>query len=123
MNEAGGSREYLHWLDCGPGDRRLTFRCPGCGELHAVRIGGEHPCWSWNGSYDKPTFQPSVLVTGVERLTEAEYSKVLAGGLVEPRPLVCHSFVVDGQIQFLGDCTHAQAGQTVPLPRWCADDE
>jgi hypothetical protein len=28
----------------------------------------------------------------------------------------CHSFVVDGQIQFLGDCTHKLAGQTVPLP-------
>jgi hypothetical protein len=28
----------------------------------------------------------------------------------------CHSFLVDGQIQFLGDCTHALAGQTVPLP-------
>ncbi|WP_241754456.1 hypothetical protein [Cupriavidus basilensis] len=28
---------------------------------------------------------------------------------------VCHSFVTDGRIQFLGDCTHALAGQTVPL--------
>lgn len=30
----------------------------------------------------------------------------------------CHSFVVDGQMQFLGDCTHALAGQTVPIPEW-----
>jgi hypothetical protein len=29
---------------------------------------------------------------------------------------VCHSFVTDGKIQFLGDCTHALAGQTVELP-------
>ncbi len=31
---------------------------------------------------------------------------------------VCHSFVTDGQIQFLGDCTHKLAGQTVPLSAW-----
>ena len=28
---------------------------------------------------------------------------------------VCHSFVTDGKIQFLGDCTHELAGQTVEL--------
>ena len=28
----------------------------------------------------------------------------------------CHSFIKDGQIQFLGDCTHSLAGQTVALP-------
>ncbi len=29
---------------------------------------------------------------------------------------VCHSFLTDGRIQFLDDCTHAMAGQTVDLP-------
>jgi hypothetical protein len=29
--------------------------------------------------------------------------------------LLCHTFVTDGQIQYLGDCTHALAGQTVDL--------
>jgi hypothetical protein len=28
---------------------------------------------------------------------------------------VCHSLIRDGQIQFLTDCTHELAGQTVPL--------
>lgn len=27
-------------------------------------------------------------------------------------------FIRDGQIQFLGDCTHALAGKTVPLPEF-----
>ena len=31
---------------------------------------------------------------------------------------ICHSFVTDGRIQFLGDCTHKLAGQTVDLPDW-----
>lgn len=33
-----------------------------------------------------------------------------------PIPFVCHSFVTDGRIQFLSDCTHSLAGQTVDLP-------
>jgi len=28
----------------------------------------------------------------------------------------CHSFVRDGRIEFLSDCTHALKGQTVDLP-------
>ena len=36
--------------------------------------------------------------------------------LPAPVPFVCHSFVVDGRIQFLGDCTHELACQTVDIP-------
>jgi len=85
------------------GVQSLLFECPGCDMLHVVHVAGAgHPLWQWNGSMDKPTFSPSVLVTypwGKDR---------------EQR--VCHSFVREGQIQFLGDCTHALAGQTVDLP-------
>lgn len=28
---------------------------------------------------------------------------------------ICHSFVTDGKIRFLNDCTHDLAGQTVDL--------
>lgn len=28
---------------------------------------------------------------------------------------VCHSFVTEGRIQFLGDCTHVLAGQAMPM--------
>ena len=51
--------------------------------------------WSWNGSVDSPTLKPSVL------------SK-------QP-PIVCHSFVTDGKIHFLADCTHEHAGKTLDL--------
>ena len=30
----------------------------------------------------------------------------------------CHSFITDGRIQYLGDCTHPLAGQTLDLPNW-----
>jgi hypothetical protein len=92
----------------------LLFWCPGCNGAHQVRVGGSG--WGFNGDYDRPTFTPSVLVRGTRRLTDGEVQRIIDGEKIKPEPLVCHSFVRDGQIQFLGDCTHALANQTVPLP-------
>lgn len=91
---------------------RLLFWCPGCDGAHAVNVGsGPGPRWGFNGDHERPTFIPSVLV---------RYNGDDAGKDGAP-PAVCHSFVTGGQIQFLGDCTHALAGQTVPLPAFDAD--
>jgi hypothetical protein len=90
-------------------DSGLMFQCPGCGSLHVIPVGdGKPPRWSWNGDADRPTFQPSILV------------KWPFGD--PPVWNVCHSFVTGGQIQFLGDCTHALAGKTVSLPEWTEED-
>jgi hypothetical protein len=70
--------------------------------FHAVRVEGGPNVWSWNGNLERPTFAPSIRVGwdhGEERT-----------------PVVCHSFVRDGRIEFLADSTHALAGQTVELP-------
>lgn len=84
----------------------LTFMCPGCGRRHMINYGDEDgPRWAWNGDVDRPTLSPSVLVT---------YNGADAGKDGAP-PAVCHSFVKDGQIQFLGDCTHSLRGLTVEL--------
>jgi hypothetical protein len=40
----------------------------------------------------------------------------------KPLPQRCHSFVRNGRIEFLGDCTHALASQTVDLPDLPAPD-
>lgn len=102
------------------------FWCPGCGEPHAVRvrddgqnIGG---AWGFNGNYERPTFSPSILVRGKRRLTEEEYERVVAGEKVGVPDTVCHSFVRDGQIEFLSDCTHELAGKTVSVPDFDDDD-
>lgn len=88
-------------------DTLLTFKCPGCKREHHVQHGApDGPNWDWNGSTDAPTLTPSVLVT---------YEGADAGQNGAP-PAVCHSFVAVGRIQFLGDCTHDKAGQTVDLP-------
>jgi hypothetical protein len=98
---------------------RLSFRCPGCNEAHAIQVGeGAGPRWGFNGDYDRPTFTPSVLARFTRRLTDDEHRRIMAGERLEIPKIVCHSFVTAGQIQFLADSTHALAGQTVPLPAW-----
>ncbi|PTM61927.1 DUF6527 family protein [Phreatobacter oligotrophus] len=96
---------------------RICFRCPGCDEIHGIQVGeGPGPRWGFNGDYDRPTFEPSILTRFTRRLTEDEIDRIMAGERLDIPQTVCHSFIADGQIQFLGDCTHALAGQTVPLP-------
>lgn len=83
--------------------------CPGCEGYHSLRVRmpsfptaeeikdqqeNKHGLWTWNGDTEKPTFRASLLLPTV----------------------VCHSFITDGKIQFLNDCSHKLAGQTVDLP-------
>jgi len=90
-------------------DELLRFHCPGCKCDHAVQHNSDPgPNWTWNGSYTNPSFTPSILVT---------YDGTDAGTNGAP-PARCHSFVTDGRIEFLSDCTHGLAGQTVALSEW-----
>ncbi|WP_412063955.1 DUF6527 family protein [Rhizobium sp. SYY.PMSO] len=90
----------------------LLFWCPGCDGAHRIQVGeGPGPRWGFNGDPDRPTFTPSILVT---------YNGKDAGIDGAP-PAICHSFVTAGRIQFLSDCTHALAGQTVEIPDFDGD--
>lgn len=90
-------------------DGMLFFECPGCSMLHGVNIERQGiPAWTWNGNNEKPTFSPSIKVTGKWGLDQVEK--------------VCHSFVTNGEIQFLNDCTHELAGKTVSMVE-LEDDE
>jgi len=93
------------------------FHCPACGFCHGPRVEGPG-AWGWNGSLESPTFTPSLLVRGTVPMTDDEINRIMAGEQIEPKPLVCHSFVTNGQIRFLADSTHALAGQTVDIPYW-----
>lgn len=87
----------------GSSGAHLVFRCPGCATWHVVRVQPPH-AWTWNGDLERPTLSPSVFVNAPGNPHH------------NPKATSCHSFVMDGRIQFLGDCTHALAGQTVDLP-------
>lgn len=89
---------------------RLAYWCQGCDGSHHVRVRGDEPGprWTWDGDIDAPTFSPSVLVT---------YNGTDAGDDDAP-PERCHTFIRGGMVEFLADCTHALAAQTLPLPDW-----
>jgi hypothetical protein len=105
------------------GYKHVEFFCPGCKCQHAFRIEGSKgpgPIWQWNGDLDKATFSPSLLYrqdtwdppVTAENMDEFERAPWKQTKVQK----VCHSFVKDGKIQFLSDCTHTLAGQTVEVP-------
>lgn len=73
------------------------FECPGCGHAHIFVVKSDRePVWQFNGDLDKPTFRPSLLNRDGDGF-------------------ICHLYITDGQIQFLGDCSHGLKGQTVKM--------
>lgn len=86
-------------------EKLVLVHCPGCKMAHPFRVRGKpgQPVWRWDGSESAPTFSPSMLVNQ------------------HHEPARCHSFVRNGEIQFLGDCHHELKGQTVPLPDFPKD--
>jgi Family of unknown function (DUF6527) len=99
---------------CNKGTRwGFAFFCPGCQETHSIPILPSARGWTFSGTEEAPTFAPSILVHPSQRFKPGTRE-------VEMGPR-CHSFVIAGSIQFLKDCTHPLAGQTVPLPEYKYD--
>ena len=76
---------------------QYLYMCPGCGYEHAFGLtteGGHH---KFNMNLECPTVSPSLL---------HNFSP----------DRICHSFIESGKIQFLPDCWHSLAGQTIELP-------
>jgi Family of unknown function (DUF6527) len=89
---------YVHW-------------CPACNEAHAFAVGKPFKSgaqWTFNGDVERPTFTPSMNIISNPRGHKNHQPNQSTE--------VCHYFLRDGTIQYLGDCTHALRGQTVPLP-------
>ena len=73
------------------------FWCPGCECHHVYWTDYDlYAKWEFNGNLEKPTFRPSLMNT-------------------YPDGRKCHIFVTDGRIQFLGDCYHSLANQTIDM--------
>lgn len=90
----------------------LAIMCPGCKCKHWIfdkETKGQSKCWEFNGDFDRPTISPSLLVWN--------YGQNPATGKYDIEINRCHSFIRNGQIQFLNDCDHALAGTTVELPQ------
>lgn len=82
------------------GKKQYEFICPACNCEHTF-----DDRWLFNHDYNKPTISPSFLQEGFL-------------GFKDEAPMYgrCHSFINNGMIQYLGDCSHELAGKTVKLP-------
>lgn len=102
--------EVLDWAEPGSMPERWYFYCPGCmahyvgkgmpadeAKQHAIHCLNVKDVHRFNQNPESPTFEPSLMFDFVPGYR-------------------CHSYVRNGQIEFLTDCTHKLAGQTVPLP-------
>jgi hypothetical protein len=66
------------------GYKEVRVWCPGCKQAHPFRVwvdpemperpaGGAYPTWSWNGSLESPSFEPSLLCYTSVHLCEGEH--------------------------------------------------
>jgi hypothetical protein len=83
----------------------IAHWCPACASLHDFAV--EEPFrngarWTFDGNQDSPAFAPSMNISWGPN-SRGQTSR-------------CHYFLTGGQLQYLSDCTHRLAGQTVPLP-------
>jgi hypothetical protein len=91
---------YSHW-------------CPACQEMHQLP-----DSWRFDGNLESPTFTPSfkhegVKIEVIEGRWTGEWIRDAQGNTI---PVCCHYILTNGILNFCGDCTHAFANQTVPLP-------
>lgn len=103
------------------------FECLGCKDTHLVNTVANSyngSKWEFNGDLNRPTFSPSILVNSghfADPNTDScwcTYNQDLIERGEEPSTFeckICHSFIRDGKIQYLNDCTHELAGQTVEM--------
>lgn len=118
--------------------------------------GRAEPVWSWDGNLEAPTFSPSMLCYSTVHICKGEHPPEICkdhdncdqrSHLIlnedwrengakefghntphtrEPAWGNCHSFLREGQWQFLNDSAHSLAGKTVPmvpLPDWLMPKE
>lgn len=86
----------------------VSFFCLGCNHPHTLALRpAPSPSWIFDGNLEQPTISPSVHVN-----PPGEYH-------TKSHP-ICHSFVTDGEIQYLSDCTHGMVG-TYEMPEYPKD--
>lgn len=76
------------------------FECPGCKRWHVLDAR-----WTFlNADENKPSFSPSYLA----RSNQGD----------PPVETICHLFVTDGRLYFLGDSTHELSGKAADMIPW-----
>lgn len=91
-------RQFAKFNVLADGDE-IVYYCPGCDDVHIIPVKNRDVIWNYNNDVNAPTLSPSIKAT-------------MGKG-------ICHHFVRNGEIQYLGDCTHAMKGTNVQLEPFC----
>lgn len=105
------------------GGERYWFWCAGCETHHVyttkLGAGETGPVWTGPGpDLARPTFSPSLLCNGY-LCPKLEGTCTCSKEHARPGHHRCHIYVRAGMVQYLGDCSHHLAGQTVPVEPPC----
>lgn len=95
--KAGNKNRVLSTHQSPDGETEVKiFYCVACQDYHQFWTKGK-TVWEFNGDDIKPTFSPSLLMQGGKD------------------DIYCHLYVRDGMIEYLSDCKHSFAGETVRM--------
>lgn len=105
------------------GSQTAMIMCPACHFPHSMRVrrdGQPGPQWGYNFNEEAPTFTPSILSRSGHFMTGKSAENCVHCKEDDDRDMcqLCHSFITDGVIKFLDDCSHTMAGQSMSLPEW-----
>src|SRR5579872_3315764 len=89
------------------------FRCPATGKQYEVSTKhawkANQIVYGFNGNLEAPTFSHSILIVNGQLIGNGEP--------VNTNDATVNNFaIVDGNIRYFENCTHALKGKTVPLP-------
>jgi hypothetical protein len=111
--------EATHIKLCLPGPTKIIYLPV---QIKGSREGTGN--WTWNGDVERPTLRPSVLRRSGHYLSEnrkpddpcwCSFNKEHKDELDDFVCFRCHTWINDGQAQFLDDCSHEHVGKTLDL--------
>lgn len=86
-----------------------SFYCPACARRHHI-----NNTWNIYG-VDKPTVHPSVLSLYRHPKGYTNDNPAPLGYTGEYVEDICHLFIREGRLEYLGDCTHSMANEIVDM--------
>lgn len=94
------------------GPNQISFWCQGCERVHVLSLGQHH---TWNENPVNPTIDPDMKYEFLSMLSDDDVETLRKGEPLDSTAALCHICVLDGEITYQDDTTHALRGQTLRM--------
>ena len=95
-------------------EKLYAHYCPGCKQMHVIPVHGVNAedtsitsRWTINDDITSPTFSPSIRISATGDFED--------DGVISTKT-ICHYYIQDGNLMYLGDSDHEFAGKTILMP-------